>query len=128
MFLKRLLCVDDDERGLHVRKLVLEATGYQVCIASCGSSAMSIFRRQQVDCVVLDYVMPGVTGKEVAVQMKRLRPYVPIVLFTSMPALPDDIWPFVDRYVEKASGPRALIEAVASVLAQGPRAGEHRPD
>ena len=61
-----VLCVDDERVGLHVRKLLLERSGYKVITAHDGKSGLTLFEENPVDAVVLDYAMPGLTGAQVA--------------------------------------------------------------
>ncbi|WP_338502501.1 PAS domain-containing protein [Sphingomonas kaistensis] len=77
-----VLVVDDDPdvRGFVVSSL--EEHGYQVAEAADGEAALAEFRRQTPDLVVLDYLMPGMSGAQVAREMRGLRPEQPI-LFVS---------------------------------------------
>jgi CheY-like chemotaxis protein len=77
-----ILCVDDDVTALALRRLVLSSAGYEVLTAADGVAALELFRCIQVDLVITDYSLPGLTGTQVAAQMKRLKPAIPIVLFS----------------------------------------------
>jgi CheY-like chemotaxis protein len=70
----RVLVVDDDPdvRGFVVSSL--EDLGYEVTEASNGETALAEFRREVPDLVVLDYLMPGMSGAEVAREMRSARP------------------------------------------------------
>ncbi|WP_426266339.1 PAS domain-containing protein [Sphingomonas sp. LHG3443-2] len=78
----RVLVVDDDPdvRGFVVSSL--EDLGYEVAEASDGEAALAAFRREVPDLVVLDYLMPGMSGADVAREMRGARPAQPI-LFVS---------------------------------------------
>jgi DNA-binding response OmpR family regulator len=77
-----VLVVDDDPdvRGFVVASL--EELGYHVAEAADGEAALAEFRREIPDLVVLDYLMPGMSGAEVAREMRGERPDQPI-LFVS---------------------------------------------
>jgi DNA-binding response OmpR family regulator len=77
-----VLVVDDDPdvRGFVVASL--EDLGYQVAEAADGVEALKQFRRETPDLVVLDYIMPGMSGADVAREMRGERPEQPI-LFVS---------------------------------------------
>ena len=79
-----ILCVDDDATALALRSAVLSSAGYEVLTAADGAAALELFRRIQVDLVITDYRLPGLTGTQVAAEMKRLKPAIPIVLFTGL--------------------------------------------
>jgi CheY-like chemotaxis protein len=83
-----ILCVDDDVAALALRSRVLSSAGYEVLTAADGAAALELFRCIQVDLVVTDYWLPGLTGTQVAAEMKRLKPAIPIVLFSGLVEAP----------------------------------------
>jgi len=83
-----ILCVDDEAAALALRCLVLSSAGYKVLTASDGAAALELFRCIQVDLVVTDYCLPGLTGAQVAAEMKRLKPAIPVVLFSGLVEAP----------------------------------------
>lgn len=105
-----VLCVDDEKVGLHVRKLLLERSGYKVLTAMDGQSGLTLFKQNPVDAVVLDFAMPGMHGGEVAARMRSLKPDVPIVLLSAYVGLPSEITALVDIYMTKGEGAPALLE------------------
>jgi CheY-like chemotaxis protein len=105
-----VLCVDDERVGLHVRKLLLERSGYRVLTANDGKSGLLLFQQNPVDAVVLDYAMPGMHGGEVAAQMRAAKPDVPILLLSAYVGLPSDVTGLVNVYMTKGEGAPALLE------------------
>jgi CheY-like chemotaxis protein len=83
-----ILCVDDDAAALALRCAVLSSAGYEVLPAADGAAALELSRRIQVDLVITDYCLPGLTGMQVAAEMKRLKPAIPIVLFSGLVEAP----------------------------------------
>lgn len=79
-----ILCVDDEAAALALRCLVLSNAGYRVLTASDGAAALELFRCIRVDLVLTDYCLPGLTGAQVAAEMKRLKPEIPVVLFSGL--------------------------------------------
>jgi CheY-like chemotaxis protein len=61
-----LLCIDDEENGLKLRKLLFERQGYQILTAPDGRTAIDIFKIQSIDAVIVDYRMPNMDGAVVA--------------------------------------------------------------
>jgi PAS domain S-box-containing protein len=120
-----ILCVDDEVRGLQVRKLVLESAGYSVLLAENGPAALRVFASNSVDCVVLDYMMPGMDGGMVAANMRSLKPRVPIVLLSAYVSLPDTTLGLVDAYVTKGQSPMVLLERLRGILQTG---GHRHPE
>lgn len=119
-----ILCIDDEELGLRVRQIVLERAGYRVAAAPDGPLGLSIFAKERVDLVVLDYSMPGMHGGAVAEEMRRLRPEVPIILLSAYVNLPPEVTRTVDCTVLKGDGPEVLLTQIRSLLPR--RAGEIR--
>lgn len=111
-----VLCVDDERVGLHVRKLLLERSGYKVITAMDGQSGIDLFQQNPVQAVVLDFAMPGMHGGEVAARMRALKPDVPIVLLSAYVGLPSEITALVNVYMTKGEGAPALLEKLDSLF------------
>lgn len=115
-----ILCIDDEELGLQIRRIVLERAGYRVVTAAGGAAGLKIFADERVDAVVLDYFMPEMHGGAVAVQMRRLRPDVPILLLSAHINLPRETIEAVDFTILKGDGPNILLAKVREVLPSEP--------
>lgn len=96
--------------------MLLERAGYDVLTAPDGESGLEIFSSQPVEAVVLDYAMPGMHGGEVAKQMRRAKPAVPILLLSAYVGLPDDVSSLVDVYMTKGEGAPALLNKLGNLL------------
>ncbi len=83
-----ILCVDDEVAALALRRLVLSSAGYEVLTAADGAAALELFRCFHVDLVITDHRLPGLTGTQLAAEMKRLKPAIPIVLFSGLVEAP----------------------------------------
>jgi two-component system response regulator CpxR len=79
---KTILCVDDNEQALSVRKFMLETRGYRVLTASSSAQALEIFREGGIDLVLSDLIMPLMDGNELVRRMKELAPEVPAILIS----------------------------------------------
>ncbi|HEX5234979.1 MAG TPA: response regulator [Silvibacterium sp.] len=119
-----ILCIDDEDLGLKVRKLVLEGAGYQVLTAIDGSAGLALFANEPVEAVVLDYFMPVMNGGEVAQEMRRLRPSVPILMLSAYVNLPDEIERLVDCTILKGAGPDVLLAKLQESLGPPMQAGD----
>src|SRR5664279_343245 len=113
---KTVLCVDDEKIGLRVRKIMLESRGYHVLTASDGTEGLKLFDENPVDVVVLDYFMPELNGGEVAAEMRRRRPGVPIVLLSAYFSLPPEALEAADAFITKGDPPDVLIEKIKNLL------------
>jgi PAS domain S-box-containing protein len=85
-----ILFVDDDPLIAMSTTEMLEDLGHRVIGASSGVHALDIIRSgQQIDLMVTDHVMPGMTGIELAAASRQLRPSLPILLATGYAELPE---------------------------------------
>jgi two-component system cell cycle sensor histidine kinase/response regulator CckA len=77
-----ILFVDDEEEILRVGVRILEGLGYKVLTAADGQEALDLYRQRRdlIDLVILDYVMPGMGGREVFDHLRRIDPQAKILL------------------------------------------------
>jgi len=112
-----ILCVDDEENQLAVRKLVLESKGYAVLTAPSGQQALALLAQHSVDLVLSDHLMPGLTGAELARQIKAQKPELPVILISAVNEIPADA-AYADLFMSKLDGPIAMCENIAAMLAR----------
>lgn len=77
---RTILCVDDNEQSLSIRKVLLETRGYRVASCTNGDDALERFRKGGVDLVLSDLAMPGMDGSQLIEQIKQLSPETPAIL------------------------------------------------
>ncbi len=84
-----ILVVDDDALIAMSTADMLEDLGHRVLDASSGSQAIEILESGvQIDAIVTDHAMPGMTGLELAIRARELRPGIPVLLTTGYADLP----------------------------------------
>jgi CheY-like chemotaxis protein len=115
-----ILCVDDEEVPLTLRRLVLEKAGYDVVTASTVPHALEIVASRSIDLVLSDHLMPGATGTELARRIKSMFPELPVVLISGVNEVPADA-DCVDLFLSKVVGPVTMCENIAMIL-EGSRA------
>ena len=113
---KTVLCVDDEKIGLRVRKIMLESRGFAVLTASNGPEGLKLFEENHVDVVVLDYYMPDLNGGQVASEIRRRRPGVPIVFLSAYFSLPPEAMEVADAFITKGDPPDVLIEKIQNLV------------
>jgi two-component system response regulator CpxR len=79
---KTILCVDDNEQSLSIRKILLETRGYRVLACNNGQLALEMFRRGGIDLVITDLIMPGLDGSHLIEEIKKTAPQTPTVLIS----------------------------------------------
>jgi len=118
---KRVLCVDDDPETLKLRKLLLEATGYSAVTATSGEEALRILERDETfDLVLLDYLMPGMKGDELAQKLRLQHPDLPLVAVSAVGQLPPALLENTDATVQKGQDPQVLL-SIVSILTRSKR-------
>ena len=114
---KRILSVDDEPGILWTRQIILEHEGYEVLSAANGEQALQCFETEPLDLVLLDYVMPGLSGGDVAREIKRRDPLLPVIIVSASPV--DDELTCVDCFLRKGTGPALLLQLVKQFIASG---------
>jgi DNA-binding response OmpR family regulator len=117
---QRVLVVDDDPTVSDVVRRYLERAEFEVTLAADGPAALRAFAARRPDLVVLDLMLPGISGLDVC---RRLREQagtdVPIVMLTALGEESDRVLGLelgADDYITKPFSPRELVLRVQSVL------------
>lgn len=118
---ERILVVDDEEDILELVQYNLTREGYHVSGATSGEAALKKANAEKFDLVVLDLMLPGIDGLEVARQLKNqsTTKAVPIIMLTAKGEEADIVTGLelgADDYVTKPFSPRILIARVRTVL------------
>ena len=79
---RTILCVDDNEQSLSIRKIMLETRGYRVVACTSGQHALQAFKDGGIDLVLSDLVMPDVSGDKLVAAIKDVSPETPAILFS----------------------------------------------
>lgn len=118
-----VLIVDDDPETLNVLSLYFSLIGWEVAQATNGEEALDVVRSGSVDAMVLDWMMPGVSGIEVARQIREDPDLhlLPIVMLTAR-AAERDLWTGLrhgaDAYLPKPVDMDVLAAEVERVMSQ----------
>ncbi|MBV9610507.1 MAG: response regulator [Acidobacteria bacterium] len=112
---RTILCVEDEAIALIARKMVLEHEGYRVLAAHDEGSALDLFTHNDIDIVVTDHLLRGITGTQIAAEMKRLKPLVPIVVLSGVAETPKDI-ANADLFISKGEDVQAVLGKIAALL------------
>jgi len=114
-----ILCVDDHELGLRVRKRVLEIAGYTVLIATRAREALELFRKNHIDLVLTEHVISATDyGPTLVATMKRLKPEVPVAIFSADVSATREDRRFADAFITKLVPVDELLRAIRGLLRQ----------
>lgn len=114
----RVLVVEDEESFSDALSFMLRREGYEVGVATDGSMALEEFDRHGADLVLLDLMLPGISGTEVC-RTLRQRSTVPIIMVTAKDGEVDKVVGLelgADDYVTKPFSSRELVARIRAVL------------
>jgi CheY-like chemotaxis protein len=108
-----VLCVEDNEGYLRLRRAVLEGDGYHVIGVSDAADAISALRDAPVRCTIADHMLQRDSGIDLAKAMKDIKPNVPVIMFSgSAPAGLQN----VDVYINKGEPTATFLRIVRDVI------------
>ncbi|ABN53068.1 MAG TPA: DNA-binding response regulator [Hungateiclostridium thermocellum] len=115
---KKILVVDDEKKIVEVVKSYLEHSGYEVYEAFTGKEALYVFEKVPLSLIVLDLMLPDLSGEEIC-KIIRKKSRVPIIMLTAK-AEEEDILKGLnigaDDYITKPFSPKQLVARVTAVL------------
>jgi two-component system response regulator RegX3 len=114
----RLLVVEDEESFSEALSFMLEREGFDVAVAADGHTALSAFERHGADLVLLDVMLPGLSGTEVC-RALRQKSSVPVIMLTARDSEIDKVLGLelgADDYVTKPFSARELVARIRAVL------------
>jgi signal transduction histidine kinase/CheY-like chemotaxis protein len=121
---ERILFVDDEAALIEIAEEALEELGYRVTASKNPSEALEIFRSDSsaFDILITDMTMPRLTGIQLAVEVRSIRPDIPVILCTGyrQVAKPEDLEAAgIGRIVPKPASSKDLARAIRSLMDQG---------
>ncbi len=124
----RILLVEDDTKlaGFIEEELLLE--GYQVSVATNGLDGLTMARNIQPDLLILDWMLPGISGLDLCLRLRSTGIQIPIIMLTAKDEIPDRVAGLnagADDYVTK---PFSIEELLARVKARLRRTQPEDPD
>ncbi len=120
----RILIVDDDLQTLKLIGLMLQRRGYEIIAARDGQQALQKARTEAPDLIILDMMMPDMTGYEVCRQLRSqsVTRNLPVLMFTAKADLDTKVQGFeagADDYLTKPIHPNDLAARVEAALQRG---------
>ncbi len=123
-----ILLVEDDAKLAQLVEAELCLEGYRVTVATNGIDGLSVAREVQPDLLILDWMMPGLSGLDVCMRLRTTGVQAPIIMLTAKDEIPDRVTGLnagADDYVTK---PFSMEELLARVKAHLRRAHPESPD
>lgn len=114
----KILIVDDEVKITEILKAYLERMGFEAFAAYDGKSAIECMRRRKPDLVILDLMLPDISGEEVCRRMRQ-ESNIPVIMLTAKVEESDMIEGLglgADDYIMKPFSPRNVIARIKAVL------------
>ncbi len=114
----RVLVVDDEEKVRKISERYLEEAGFTVETAARGDAALEMVYENEPDLLVLDLMLPGISGEKVAEEIRDFS-NLPILMLTARSSEKEKLEGFergADDYVVKPFSPRELVARVKAIL------------
>lgn len=116
---KNILLVDDEYEIIDINKRYLCQAGYEVKIAHNGKEALEQFKKQKIDLIITDIMMPEMDGYDFISEVQNLIPDQPFLFITAKTTEPDKIYSLsigADDFIPKPFSPRELVLRVNNIL------------
>ena len=110
MNIPKVLCVENHPQHMGALRDMLEAAGYEVMAATTGLQAIRLLATAHIDGVLLEYDLPDATGSSIRAEMKRVKPDVPVLLFTGVGSQTPFLLRFFDAYLRHCERPQEVFE------------------
>ncbi|MFN8449189.1 MAG: response regulator [Anaerolineae bacterium] len=128
---KRVLAVDDSETYLQMLAGQLRGEGYDVLLARSGEEALEMLTVQQVDCILLDLMMPGMGGRETCRQLKQHKVLrdIPVIMLTAVEnhdSMIDGLTLGADDFIQKSGEFEVLKARLLAQIRRKQFEDEHR--
>ncbi len=124
----RILIAEDAAAIRHGLEATLESEGYTVVAAANGAQAVKIFPQEKFDLVILDVMMPQLSGYDACREIRARDAHVPVLFLTAKGEEIDKVVGFklgADDYVTKPFGVHELLARVEALLRRGRLGGGH---
>lgn len=125
---ERILIVEDDPKLSKFIESELSLEGYRVTVAYNGMDGLTMTRDAQPDLLILDWMLPGISGLDLCLRLRKTGVQVPIIMLTAKDEVPDRVAGLnagADDYVTK---PFSMEELLARVKARLRRTHAEEPD
>lgn len=114
-----ILVIEDDPRMQKVLRRMFVEENYSVLIAGDGQSGLELFRTHHPIAVLLDLILPHISGRELCQQFKALHPETPVLVLSAITEVVDKVLLLelgADDYVTKPFSPRELMARVQAAI------------
>jgi len=119
-----ILVIEDDARIQKAVQRLFASEGYEIRSSTDGLQGLELFRNSSPDAVILDLMLPGMSGRELCKSMKQSSPETPVVVLSAISEVADKVLLLelgADDYVTKPFSPRELLARVQAAIRRARR-------
>ncbi len=119
-----ILVIEDDARILKALQRLFGSEGYEIRSANNGKQGLELFAAPGLDAVVLDLMLPGMSGRDICRSMKQSSPDIPVIILSAISDVADKVLLLelgADDYVTKPFSPRELLARVQAAIRRSKR-------
>jgi DNA-binding response OmpR family regulator len=119
-----ILVIEDDARIVKALHRLFSSQGYEIQSATNGKQGLELFGNASVVAVVLDLMLPGMSGRDICRSMKHTSPDTPVVILSAISDVADKVLLLelgADDYVTKPFSPRELLARVQAAIRRSMR-------
>ncbi len=119
----RILIIEDEQKMAKLLKKGLDEEGHSVILAHDGVEGFEIGRRYPFDVIILDVMLPGMTGFEVVRRLRQGKNHVPVLMLTALDAVSDivnGLYLGADDYLTKPFAFNELLARLQAISRRGP--------
>ncbi|MCJ7688373.1 MAG: response regulator transcription factor [Clostridiaceae bacterium] len=116
--METILIVDDEERIRNLVSIYLRKEQYNILQAENGSEAINIFKKNKIDLIILDVMMPIMDGWDVCKEIRKTSD-IPVIMLTAKSEEDDELLGFelgTDHYIAKPFVPKLLVAKVKAII------------
>jgi twitching motility two-component system response regulator PilH len=120
--MSKVLIVDDSPAQIHNLRKIVEQGGYQAIVADCGERALEVASDEQPEVILMDIVMPGMSGYQATRHLGRNSDTanIPVIFVTTRADEADKIWGMrqgAHDYITKPVNAQVLLSAISAAMA-----------
>ena len=112
----RILIADDEQHIVSLLSVTLRRRGYEVLTADNGHRALELAGLFEIDLIIVDQNMPGMSGAELA---ERFGDTIPILMVTARPEIQLADYPHINAVIHKPFSPKVLVAQVENLIGPG---------
>ena len=119
-----ILVIEDDEHIHKALHRLFTSEGYEIRSATNGKQGLELFTSPGLDAVVLDLMLPGMSGRDICRSMKQAIPAIPVIILSAISDVADKVLLLeigADDYVTKPFSPRELLARVQAAIRRSRR-------